>query len=179
MQNSRLSMDINAKYVGFDWHGHVEADFLGFTAPNLFETRTPTLRSRLYWIDGRKGKFEFLGRPSWSMLTPNRTGLSANPSDIFYSQDMDTNYQVGLIWSRQAQFRLIYHPTATVAAGISIEDGDQYYGGASVPSSLVAQGDDGSGSVTNSNRRQQRSGARCGPGCCGQGGLRSDDRKAA
>jgi len=152
MQNSRLSMDVNAKYVGFDWHGHIEADFLGFTAPNLFETsNSNTLRSRLYWIDGRKGKFEFLGGQSWSMLTPNRTGLSANPSDIFYSQDMDTNYQVGLTWSRQAQFRLIYHPTSTVAAGISIEDGDQYYGGATVPSSLVAQGDNGSGSVTNSN----------------------------
>lgn len=152
MQNSRLSMDVNANYVGFDWHAHIEADFLGFTAPNLFETsNSNTLRSRLYWIDGRKGKFEFLGGQSWSLMTPNRTGLSPNPSDVFYSQDMDTNYQVGLTWSRQAQFRMIYHATDTVAAGISIEDGDQFYGGATVPSSLVAQGDNGSGSVTNSN----------------------------
>jgi hypothetical protein len=152
MQNSRISLDVNANYVGFDWHGHIEADFLGFAPPNLYVTsNSNTLRSRLYWIDGRKGKFEFLGGQSWSMMTPNRTGLSANPSDIFYSQDMDTNYQLGLTWARQAQFRLIYHPTDTVAAGISIEDGDQLYGNATVPSSLAGQGDNGSGGINNAN----------------------------
>jgi uncharacterized coiled-coil protein SlyX len=152
MQNSRLSMDVNAKYVGFDWHGHIEADFLGFAPPNLFTTsNSNTLRSRLYWIDGRKGKFEFLGGQSWSMMTPNRTGLSPNPSDIFYSQDMDTNYQLGLTWSRQAQFRMIYHLSDIVAAGVSIEDGDQYYGGAVVPSAFAAQGDNGSGGINNAN----------------------------
>ncbi len=152
MQNSRISLDVNSNYLGFDWHAHVEADFLGFSVPNLYtSSNSNTLRSRLYWIDGRKGKFEFLGGQSWSMMTPNRTGLSPNPSDIFYSQDMDTNYQAGLTWARQAQFRLIYHPLDTVAAGISIEDGDQFYGGATVPSAFAAQGDNGSGSLTNSN----------------------------
>ena len=152
MQNSRLSMDVNGKYVGFDWHGHVEADFLGFSVPNLYTTsNSNTFRSRLYWIDGRKGKFEFLGGQSWTMMTPNRTGLSPNPSDLFYSQDMDTNYQLGLTWARQAQFRLIYHPSETIAAGISIEDGDQYYAGATVPSALAFEGDNGSGAVNNAN----------------------------
>lgn len=152
MQNSRLSMDINSKYLGFDLHGHIEADFLGFTAPSLYVTsNSNTLRSRLYWIDARKGNFEFLGGQSWSMLTPNRTGLSPNPSDVFYSQDMDTNYQVGLVWARQAQFRMIYHFSDAVAAGVSIEDPEQLCGGASVPSSLVAECDNGSGSITNSN----------------------------
>lgn len=152
MQNSRISLDVNSMFEGFDLHGHVEADFLGFAPPNLYVTsNSNTLRSRLYWLDARKGKFEFLGGQSWSMMTPNRTGLSANPSDIFYSQDMDTNYQAGLTWARQAQFRLIYHPTETMAAGISIEDPQQLYGNATVPSSLVAEGDNGSGSITNSN----------------------------
>ncbi|HXJ96579.1 MAG TPA: hypothetical protein VMT20_27385 [Terriglobia bacterium] len=152
MQNSRISLDVNAKYVGFDWHGHLEADFLGFAPPNVFVgSNSNTLRSRLYWIDGRKGKFEFLGGQSWTMLTPNRTGLSANPSDLFYSQDTDTNYQVGLTWARQAQFRLIYHPTDIIAAGISIENQQQLYSSATVPSSMVAQGDNGSGSLTNAN----------------------------
>ena len=152
MQNSRVNLDVNSKFQGFDLHGHIEADFLGFAPPNVFVTsNSNTMRARLYWLDARKGKFEFLGGQSWSMLTPNRTGLSANPSDIFYSQDMDTNYQLGLTWSRQAQFRLIYHPTDTVAAGISIEDPQQLYGNATVPSALVAEGDNGSGSITNSN----------------------------
>ncbi|HEY6292746.1 MAG TPA: hypothetical protein VI455_14450 [Terriglobia bacterium] len=152
MQNSRLSLDVNSMFKGFDLHAHVEADFLGFSPPNVFDSsNSNTLRSRLYWLDGRKGHFEFLGGQSWTMLTPNRTGLSANPSDIFYSQDMDTNYQVGLVWARQAQFRLIYHFTDTAAAGISIEDPQQFCYSATVPSSMVAQCDNGSGSITNSN----------------------------
>ena len=152
MQNSRISLDVNAKYVGFDWHGHIEADFLGFAPPNLYDSsNSNTFRSRLYWIDGRKGHFEFLGGQSWTLLTPNRTGLSANPSDIFYSQDMDTNYQVGLVWARQAQFRMIYHFTDTAAAGISIEDPQQLYATATVPSSMAGQGDNGSGGINNAN----------------------------
>jgi hypothetical protein len=63
------------------------------------------------------------------MLTPNRKGLSALPGDIFYTLNMDVNYQAGLIWSRDPQFRLIYHPTANVAAGLSIEAPEQYIGG--------------------------------------------------
>jgi hypothetical protein len=146
MQNSRISLDVNSKFVGFDWHGHLEADFLGNAPANVFlGSNSNTVRSRLFWIDGRKGKFEFLGGQSWSMLTPNRNGLSANPSDIFYSQDMDTNYQVGLTWSRQAQFRLIYHPSDIVAAGISIEDQQQFVGSSTVPSSLASQVETGSG----------------------------------
>ena len=38
MQNSRLSLDVNSKFVGFDLHGHVGADFLGFAPPNVFVT---------------------------------------------------------------------------------------------------------------------------------------------
>jgi hypothetical protein len=152
MQNSRLSFDVNSVFEGFDPHGHVEADFLGFAPPNLYDsTNSNTFRSRLYWLDARKGKFEFLGGQSWSLMTPNRTGLSANPSDIFYSQTMDTNYQVGLTWARQAQFRMIYHFTDTAAAGVSIENPQQLYGNATVPSTMVAQGDNGSGAINNAN----------------------------
>jgi hypothetical protein len=152
MQNSRLSFDVNSKFVGFDWHGHVEADFLGFAPPNLYDSsNSNTFRSRLYWIDGRKGNFEFLGGQSWSLMVPNRTGVGANPSDLFYSQNMDTNYQVGLTWARQAQLRLMYHFTDTAAAAVSIEDPQQLYANATVPSTMVAQGDNGSSGINNAN----------------------------
>ena len=55
-----------------------------------------SFRMRLYFVDLRKGKWELLGGQSWSMMTPGRVGISPLPRDIFYSQDMDTNYQVGL-----------------------------------------------------------------------------------
>jgi hypothetical protein len=132
-QNSRVSLKATSKVGANDVTGYVEADFLGFQPTNGFVTSNGnSMRMRLYWVDVRRGKFEILGGQSWSMLNPNRTGLSANPSDIFYSQDMDTNYQVGLTWSRQAQFRFIYHPSKEWAMGISLENPQQYVGSAVV-----------------------------------------------
>jgi hypothetical protein len=63
------------------------------------------------------------------MLTPNRKGLSALPSDLFYSQDIDVNYQAGLVWSRNPQFRFIVHPNSKIAMGLSLEGPEQYIGG--------------------------------------------------
>jgi hypothetical protein len=63
------------------------------------------------------------------MLTPNRLGLSALPNDLFYTQVMDTNYQAGLVWSRNPQFRFIVHPANAVAIGVSFESPEQYIGG--------------------------------------------------
>src|SRR5439155_21274854 len=132
-QNSRVSL-LGASQVGENnVRGYVEADFLGFQPGNGFVTsNSNSMRMRLYWVDIRRGKFEFLGGQSWSMLNPNRTGISPMPSDIFYSQNMDTNYEVGLTWARQTQFRFIYHPTEHLAAGISLENPQQYVGSAAV-----------------------------------------------
>jgi hypothetical protein len=108
---------------------------------------------RLYWAQFREGKFEFLGGQSWSFLTPNRNDLSPMPGDLFYSQDVDTNYQMGLTWGRVPGFRFIYHASDTVAAGVAIENPEQYTGSAvvfpaafsSVPA-ILAEVDTGSGS---------------------------------
>ena len=50
-------------------------------------------------------------------MTPNRNGLSPMPGDLFYSQDVDTNYQMGLTWGRTTQFRFIFHASDVVTAG--------------------------------------------------------------
>jgi hypothetical protein len=86
-------------------------------------------RLRLFWIDLRKGNAEFLAGQSWSMLTPNRKGLSALPGDLFYGQEIDLNYLTGLTWDRQPGVRFIYHPNNQVAIGLSVENPDQYIGG--------------------------------------------------
>jgi hypothetical protein len=131
-QNSRFSILATSQVGHNNVKGYMETDFLGFQPGNAFVTsNSDSLRLRLYWVDVTRGKFEFLGGQSWSMLTPNRTGLSPTPGEIFYSQDMDTNYQVGLTWSRQLQFRFIYHPSKTWTAGVSIENAQQYVGSAS------------------------------------------------
>src|SRR6266849_2753705 len=129
-QNSRVGFRVDAKVHGANVLGYLESDFLGFVPGNAAVTsNSDSLRMRLYWVDVRKDKIELFGGQSWSMLTPNRRGLSALPSDLFYSQDVDVNYQAGLVWSRNPQFRFILHPSAKVAMGVSLENPEQYIGG--------------------------------------------------
>lgn len=129
-QNSRIGARIDALAHGAKVLGYWESDFLGFSPTNAgVSTNSNSLRMRLYFVDVRKDKWEILGGQSWSLLTPNRTGLSPIPGDIFYSQDVDVNYQIGSPWGRQPQFRLVYHPSDTVTAGLSLEAPEQYGGG--------------------------------------------------
>src|SRR5216683_3260216 len=135
-QNSRIGLRTHAKFGEADVTGYLEADFLGFLAPNGHDTsNSDSLRMRLYWVDYKRGKFEMLGGQSWSFLTPNRNGLGALPGDLFYSQDVDTNYQLGLTWARQTGIRFILHPTNNWAIGLAFEDPQQ-----TLPSSVILPG---------------------------------------
>jgi hypothetical protein len=135
-QNSRISLKVNSNTGSLDLTGYVEADFLGFQPPNANQTsNSNSLRLRLYFVDVRHNKWELQAGQLWTWMTPNRVGLSPMPSDIFYSQDMDTNYQVGLTWARQTAFRVAYHPTSSWAIGVSLENPQQF-----VPGSVVLPG---------------------------------------
>jgi len=71
-----------------------------------------------------------LGGQSWSMFSANRKGISALPGDIFYSQVFDVNYLIGMPWTRQPGFRVLYHgPGDKVTFGLSAENPNQYMGG--------------------------------------------------
>jgi hypothetical protein len=94
-------------------------------------------RVRLYWVDVRKDQWEFLAGQSWSLLTPNRKGLSALPGDLFYTQVIDVNYVIGLPWTRQPGVRFLYHPSDKATFGISFENPDQYIGGSGGGPSVV------------------------------------------
>ncbi len=130
-QNSRIGFRVDSEVLGAKVLGYFEADFLGNQPTNVFVTsNADTFRMRNVFVDVQKDGFEVLGGQDWSLMTPNRKGLSPLPSDIFYSQDMDTNYQAGLVWSRQTQFRFIAHPNDNLAFGVSLENPEQYFGGA-------------------------------------------------
>jgi hypothetical protein len=129
-QNSRIGFRVDSNVLGAQVLGYFEADFLGNQPTTVFvSSNSDTFRMRNVFVDVQKNGFEFLGGQDWSMMTPNRKGLSPLPSDIFYTQDMDTNYQAGLVWSRQTQFRFIAHPNENVAFGVSLENPEQYIGG--------------------------------------------------
>jgi len=139
-QNSRIGLRVDSTVNNVKVLGYLETDFLGNAPSNLGVTsNSDTLRMRVYFADLKYGPWEFLAGQDWSMLTPNRRGISPMPSDIFYSNDMDTNYQLGLTWARQPQVRLMYHATDELTLGVSVENPDQYVGGAAVlPSAFSA-----------------------------------------
>jgi hypothetical protein len=138
-QNSRLGFRVDGNWK--DWHfiGYNEFDFLGTNGANNVSVSNGAFvpRLRLFWLDVRKGQFEFLAGQSWSMLTPNRKGISALPSDLFYSQVIDVNYVIGLPWTRQPGVRVLYHPSNQVTMGLSFENPDQYMGGSSGGSTIT------------------------------------------
>lgn len=130
-QNSRLGFRIDGDWKGTHFIGYNEFDFLGTSGGNNLGITNGAFvpRLRLFWVDTRTGKWEFLAGQSWSMLTPNRKGISPLPGDIFYSQVFDVNYLIGLTWTRQPGVRVVYHPTSTVAIGLALENPDQQIGG--------------------------------------------------
>jgi len=131
-QNSRLGFRVDGVFKGVRFIGYNEFDFNGTSgATNLAVSNGAIVpRLRLYWLDLRKGAIEFLGGQSWSLMVPNRKGLSALPGDLFYSQVIDINYIAGLTWTRQPGLRVLFHgPGDKVNFGFSVEQGDQYIGG--------------------------------------------------
>jgi hypothetical protein len=141
-QNSRIGARIDAIAKGWNIMGYWESDFLGQIAnpPNggLAVSSNPyVFRMRLYWVDVKKDKFEFLAGQSWSLMTPNRKGISPLPGDIFFSQDVDVNYQLGLTWGRIPGFRFGFHPSDKVAFGLALENSEPYVGGANGGSGAV------------------------------------------
>ena len=154
-QASRLSLKVDAK-VGSSTSvtGYVESDFNGYQPPNAQQsTNSDSFRLRLFYADVKHNKWELVGGQTWSLLTPNRYGLSAAPLDVFSTLRLDTNYLAGLVFARQAGFRVIYHATDSWTLGASLENPQQF-----VPSSVVLPGgtagifpgqfDNGSGSTS-------------------------------
>jgi hypothetical protein len=139
LQNSRLGFRLDGDWKGTHFIGYNEFDFNGTGGATNYAVSNGAIvpRLRLFWVDVRKGKLEFLGGQSWSMLVPNRKGISALPGDLFYSQVIDINYIAGLTWTRQPGMRILYHPNDKVTFGLSAEQGDQYIGGSAGGSGIT------------------------------------------
>jgi len=131
--NSRIGFRVDAKVRGTNILGYYEGDFVGGIGNGAFNTQVSSnsllYRIRLYWVDLRRNKLEFLAGQSWSMMTPNRKQISALPGDLFYSQVVDVNYMNGLTWGRIPGVRFLYHPTEKITFGLSLENAVQYFGG--------------------------------------------------
>ena len=130
-QGSRLSLRTDETFGSVKVFGYAEADFNGFLPANGYvSTNSDSLRLRVYFTDLKRGRWELLAGQSWSMLTPNRVGVSPFLSEIYNTLHLDSNYQVGLTYARQTQIRTVYHFTDNLALGLSAENPQQFSGGA-------------------------------------------------
>jgi hypothetical protein len=144
LQNSRVGARFDTVVHGARVIGYWESDFLGNQPTNvLVSTNSNTFRLRLFWVDVKRDWWEVLGGQSWSLITPNRYGVSPLPADVFYSQVIDVNYIIGFPWGRIPTFRFVWHPSKTVAWAFAGENAQQYIGGSSggglvtLPAALV------------------------------------------
>jgi hypothetical protein len=130
MQNSRIGFRFDADVKKAHVIGYMEADFLGNNPGNVaVSSNSNTLRSRVYWVDVRNDTVELLAGQTWSLITPGRTGISPLPGNLFYTQNIDVNYQAGLYWGRIPELRLVIHPSPKAAFAIALDEGEQYIGG--------------------------------------------------
>lgn len=139
-QYSRLNIKVADKFGDNVVIGYVEGDFSGNDAPSVYQTtNSHTNRLRLYFMELKRGKWEFLGGQTWSWLTPNRHGLGPMPSDLAITYNEDQNIGVGLPYTRAAEFRVAYHPNDHWGIGIGIENPNQFIGGfVALPSAFAS-----------------------------------------
>ena len=129
MQNSRIGFRVDAMVKGAHVIGYMESDYLGNNPGNVaVSSNSNTLRSRLYWVDVQKDKWEVLGGQTWSLITPGRSGISPLPGNLFFTQNIDVNYQLGLVWGRIPELRFVLRPTDKVAFAVGLDSPEQYVG---------------------------------------------------
>ena len=128
-QYSRFNLKINGKYGANNVTGYIEADFNGNDATNVFVTSNPhTMRVRLFWVDVKRGGWEFLGGQTWGLQTPNRVGVSPSPADLAITIGEDAQTHVGLNYTRAGEFRAAYHFNDHFVWAFAVQNPQQFGG---------------------------------------------------
>jgi hypothetical protein len=125
-QYSRFNLKVSGKYGENKLNGYIEADFNGNDAANVFVTTNPhTFRLRLYYLQLQRHSWEFTAGQAWGLLTPNKVGVGASPSDLDTTMATDGNIMVGVMYSRDAQFRLAWKPSDRFGWAVSVDNPQQ------------------------------------------------------
>ena len=145
--NSRIALTITENPTkNTTLTGYIEGDFYGNQPASLFVTsNSNTFRMRHFWVNAAKGKWEVSGGQTWTLLTPNRVGVSAVSSNVFVGLGEDSNYMPGLVWGRPGQLRVVYHPDKHWSLAASVENPEQFVTTATtLPTFAATQVDNGS-----------------------------------
>ncbi|HJZ73556.1 MAG TPA: hypothetical protein VKE51_17560 [Vicinamibacterales bacterium] len=114
--------------------GYFEMDFSGAT-PGAVAVTSSSVGLRLRHAFGavQYGDSFFLGAgQAFSLMTPSRDQLSIWPGDVEMSTAVDSNYLVGMIWTRSPQLRLAWRPSRRFNWAFSAENPEQQIDGSLV-----------------------------------------------
>jgi hypothetical protein len=128
-QYSRFNLKTHANFGENDITGYLEFDFNGNDAANVFVSSNPhTNRLRVYYLQLKRDKWEFVGGSSWGLLTPRRTGVSPTPSDLLLTYGEDAQVHVGVNYTRAGTFWAGYHFNEHWVWAAGIENPQQFTG---------------------------------------------------
>lgn len=156
MQNTRLTLKATEQPLkNIFATGYIEMDFSGALPASGYVTGNGiSFRIRQAYINLKMGKWEILGGQAWSVITPNRTGTSPAPSDVFIGVGQDSSYLAGLVFVRQSQVRATYHMNSNWTLALSAENPQQFVpGSTTLPAAFVSQFDNGVDKVSIANPR--------------------------
>src|SRR5215510_864991 len=155
-QYSRFNIKTTTKFGKNDVTGYVEFDFNGNDAGNVFVTSNGhTNRIRLYWLDLKRGNWEFLGGQTWGLQTPNRIGVSPNPSDLSLGYGEDAGIGVGYNYTRAGEFRAAYHFNEHWVWAAAIQNPDQFVNAGEVIFPFVFNAQLGGGTIAQFDQTAQ------------------------
>jgi hypothetical protein len=123
-RQSRLSMRVDgdidpATHV----FGYVESDFLGAAQTansNESNSYNPRMRHLFANLDLNEFGLHLLGGQTWSLATMNEVGL--RPDKVNNLPNIDAQYFVGYVWTRQPQLRIVKDVTKDISIGFSVEN---------------------------------------------------------
>jgi hypothetical protein len=156
MQNTRLTLKATERPLkDVLATGYIEMDFSGALPASGYVTGNGlSFRIRQAYINLKMGKWEILGGQAWSVITPNRTGTSPAPADVFIGVGQDSSYLAGLVFVRQSQIRATYHINPSWTLAFSAENPQQYVpNSTTLPAAFVPQFDNGVDKVSIANPR--------------------------
>ncbi len=118
---TRLSLRSDLPLGHLKLSTYTESDFLDVTpGHNAFQWRQ-------YYADGRIGNWEILAGQAWSMLRPNRAGLSPETA-MFHTDVNDGGYHNALLGGRHRQVRLVRQFGENEKIGVSWESDGNFVG---------------------------------------------------
>ena len=129
-QSTRLALRADLSVGDTKAAGYFEMDFGGSPNPgNIAVTSSSySFRLRQAFFDWQPGKWDITGGQAFSLMTPEKVGITPWPGDVATTFVVDTNYVAGLVYGRYPQFRISHTPYKNFWWAFSIENPEQQVG---------------------------------------------------